>query len=659
MGYNARSAVAARIGIGRGFLRVAAIVLVATAAIGLGYSLFGHTLIAKAYSGDLPAFLNRLIEGRSEHPLSYFLARADRAVYTEVLPFPILNLAFYYLMYRLFASLLKRSRSPRPALPPGRIIRHDWAVALAIYAICTCIFFSGHLASFGTRLIGPPEDNQKQYWNMWYAEKAISQGLSLGHTDLILFPEGTPDLFQDYSWYNLAVSFVLTPVFGRVAAYNLLILHSFLLAGLAGFLLVRYLVMDSLAAMAGGLVFAFNPSHFAHSLHHMNVSTIQFIPLFALFLVRALRHEGRWSWLLAAAFLAASALGHVEYLVLGFFFIAACYIYLALTRGEWFLPGEGRTMAAVFGVASAALAPLLIDTFRAIARHPWFLRGGHGDFAADLAGLVVPHYWHLLGRLPIVKAANLSYRGNLWESTAYLGVVAVAILAVHRRRLVKEWAPYFAGMIAFTILALGTYVNVLGYKVQIILPFSILKHVPILSQVRTPGRLMVFVYLLLAVLIGAFVREMSERRTASLARVALISAVIVLLLVDYLPLSREATPVDLPPCYEAILRDHPGSAILDLPGGYENSLRYMAYQTRHGLPIVQGELPRKFEPTLADRMRWDDLEVARSELVENRVRYLVIHKDLLSRKDSIPVDAMRARYAAVYEDAADLVFEMY
>jgi hypothetical protein len=655
-----------RLEIGRGFVKALVITVIVTAAVVALYAICGHRLIEKAYLGQLPGSLDRLVKSRDLYPLEHFTALTDRVIYRQVIFFPVLNLIFYYALYRVLACLVRRARGVSVRSSPGYRFRYDWAVALLVYVVCTCAFFAADLASIGTDLIGPPEDNQKHFWNMWYVNQAIASGHSLSHTDLIFYPEGTDDLFHDYSWYNLALSLPLVPLLGLAASYNILILHTFVLAGLAAFLLIRYLVRDSLAAIVGGFIFAFSPSHFAHALHHINVASIQFIPLFALFIIKGVR-GGSWrDWLWAGCFLALSACGHPVYLVLCGFFVVACYAYLAAMRRRIVLRDVLAKSAALFGLTVFALSPLIAGGVGKVIRHPAVAGGGHGDFVADSAGLVTPHAWHLLGQTPLVRAANLSYKGNLWESTAYLGLVAIALLVVFRKRLVAGWPAYFAGLLAFAVLSLGTYVHVLGHRIQIVLPFSVIKHLPLLSQVRTPGRDMVFAYLFLAILVAAAVRLIGERPRTWRARVALVAAVGVLLALDYYSLSRDRTALSAPPCYR-VIREVAGAAgaaggrfgVLDVPGKYEDCERYMAYQTTHGLPIVQGAVPRKFSQTLVDRLAWGDLEAQHRQLAESSVKYVVIHKYLLSERDAVPVDALRGQYRTVYEGADCLVLEVF
>ena len=116
-----------------------------------------------------------------------------------------------------------------------------------------------------------------------YTKKDFSfNGLSLDFSSYIHYPQGTSLLYQPYSFYNLFLSVIMAKLLPPAAIYNLLVMHSYILAGVGAFLLIKYLLKDSFLAIIGGFLFAFNPSHFAHSLGHLNIMSIQFIPFFFL-----------------------------------------------------------------------------------------------------------------------------------------------------------------------------------------------------------------------------------------------------------------------------------------------------------------------------------------------------------------------------------------
>lgn len=60
------------------------------------YALFGHQLIEAMYEGRSIGFLNRIIEGRAEHPVEFYFKKADELFYTKLQGIFILNLALFF-----------------------------------------------------------------------------------------------------------------------------------------------------------------------------------------------------------------------------------------------------------------------------------------------------------------------------------------------------------------------------------------------------------------------------------------------------------------------------------------------------------------------------------------------------------------------------------
>ncbi|MEI8345322.1 MAG: hypothetical protein WCG06_04550, partial [Candidatus Omnitrophota bacterium] len=143
------------------------------------------------------------------------------------------------------------------------------AAAFALYLGLTLAVFWPCLSSFSTALIGPPEDNMQFYWFLWNGHRTLATGGgSFLHTNLMYYPEGASLLYANYYYYGVFLTLVLKPLMSLAAVFNFLVMHSFVLAAFFAFILIRYLSGDFWASLAGGLIFGFNPSHFAHSLHH-------------------------------------------------------------------------------------------------------------------------------------------------------------------------------------------------------------------------------------------------------------------------------------------------------------------------------------------------------------------------------------------------------
>jgi hypothetical protein len=625
------------------------------------YLLVGHQFIAAFYSDDPNSLLTHLLQRRTVVPLSFYTDLLDKNA-PKLLFLPLATFLFYFTAYRMCFYLWNQSADIPlvPAIESSSSMKHDLLIALSAYSLILCAYFAPLLGSIGESLIGPPEDNMKYLWNMWWGYRSIiEKGGTLSYSNFIFYPEGSSLLYNDYSWYNLVVSLGLSPFLNPVGAYNVIIFHSFILSGLGAFLLTRYLTQHSLAAFVAGFLYAFNPSHFAHSLHHINTASIQFIPFFVLFFLRSIGEGGKKNVILASAFFFLNALCDWNYLIFSGYFIGSTYIYLALKRKAIINTDILLKVAAIVVVPLIVLSPWLSKMARLglTGADLNAFHVGHNMYVADLVGLVVPHSYHFLGGM--FDAINRTFTGNRWESAVYLGVVNIVTLMIVFRKIVREAAVYLTGLVIFIILSMGSFIHVLGQTMPVILPYSLLANIPLLSQARAPARMIVFVYLFLAIVMGFAVKHLSEKYKAHSRMKYVVALIIGLLMADYYSLGSDATQVRLPRCYSVIASREKVGAILDLPGGWEESARYMMYQTYHGIPIVQGALPRKVGKSLIDNLHLADWYTQRNQLVENGIQYIVVHKSPIIEGRWIDSERYRSFYNAACEDDKISVFEVY
>ena len=140
-------------------------------------------------------------------------------------------------------------------------------------------------------------------WATWWTERALLEGQSLYHTNVIFYPQGVSLAFHSFFPAVTALALLLKPWLGMVGAHNGMVILAHALSGYGMFCLVRYLSSSRRGAFFAGLVFAFLPYRMAESPRLHLVST-QWLPLYVLFLIRLLK-EGRRRHVLPAAVLFA------------------------------------------------------------------------------------------------------------------------------------------------------------------------------------------------------------------------------------------------------------------------------------------------------------------------------------------------------------------
>src|SRR5207253_2076061 len=214
-------------------------------------------------------------------------------------------------------------------------------------------------------------------------------------------------------------------------------------------------------------------------------------------------------WLGAAAICyAVSAFSCWYYLFYGAYFLAFQLLYHRIRWNAW--PSGWQLLAPVLCVVFtiAILSPFLLPMVE--TAKPSVYAGGGNTFVADLLGFVAFPPQHVFSS--VSHGLYAQFTGNPWESTVYLGLINLAILLCYwlRTGLARESLNLYCalGMLSFALLAGGEALHVAGTVTFIHLPDVVLDKLPFFANVRTPSRVVVFVYLFLSISIGSAVAAM-------------------------------------------------------------------------------------------------------------------------------------------------------
>jgi hypothetical protein len=514
----------------------------------------------------------------------------------------------------------------------------------------------------------------QDFWYTWYSQVPfVSNPSSFLHTDLLYYPEGMSLFYNAFVYPNLFLIFVirkalcLSPTVATlVGMHNIMLLFSFYLSALGGFYLAKHYTKNYLPSLLGGFIFGFSPCHLAHTLHHMHVATIQFIPFFVLCFLRFLETRNWKPFMGAVLFYCLSALSSWYYLFYIAYFLLFYYVFEAVQKRTVFIKSTLMPIAAVFTLVFLLLSPIAIPMVSQGIGNPNAYAGGHDIFVADLLSFVVFDPYHLLSIL--TEDINSHFSGNDWEKTAYLGIVSIGLIVwwlIRKQKdyPIKELRYHLWGMIIFMLFAGGTFLHIYGEETLIPLPTFITQSMPFVRNVRTPSRAIVFSYLFLGVAIALITSTYASLISSKRSRIFL-AAVSILIFMDFYPRGLEFTKVGYPYAYEIIKQDTDSRTfgIMDLPDFYAANNRYMMFQVFHGKPIVCANAGRKLKSTLADTLEMDDLTIQRTQLVNSSVKYIIIHhwaNAFAQLGDKIPVEKYAGQYPVVYSDSGEIVMRVY
>lgn len=451
-------------------------------------------------------------------------------------------------------------------------------------------------------------DHYQFCWNLWWFKKAVtSSEHQLFYTDYLFYPHGTYLTFHTFSYVNCLVGWPMQYFWDVGTVYSVLMLMSFLLSGIAAFLLIYDYTGHFMAATAGSVIFAYNPAHYAHSYGHLNIVSIEWIPMYLLFLGRLLRlsperltsEPGRESntrpiplAIAVGFFFAVTTLSCWYYMVYLIIFSIVFFLFAKNKREIW------RYLIVAAASALVFMLPVLIPLILAIMEGGLPIHeGGDVIFSLDLAAFLVPSVWnHFTGWLfPIFQNAFPTSGQNTCEGLGYFGVVPIIIglWALFRLKGARLWK---VTLILSYIFALGPKLQILGGTIEgLPMPYSLLKQIPILNFARVPSRFVMITYLALGMLVAMSWQHFSEKWTGKWRR-GLLGLAMFGILLEY-----NAIPIlmgrnTIPEVYH-YLANVPGDfAVFESPPTYPQHPKMYA-QTLHEKKIMTGIVSRHFQET--------------------------------------------------------------
>lgn len=492
-----------------------------------------------------------------------------------------------------------------------RVMRkHPWILALCIFSLLAIVWTWPLAVHMQGSVLGQIGDNVYFIWLIRWVQESLGRGHFPVAVPNLNYPEGWSLAYTEMTPTMVLTALPFTGLGGPTFAYNLAVMISFPLSGLAAFAWARRYSAGFVAPLIAGVVFGFSPLRFSHALAgHLNLLGTAWVAWFFLALSDLLSLR-RWAWgpIARTGVFFTLIAWTSQYSVYMTSIIAIGYVigYLLLvdrsrlrSAGFW-----GRLASA--GVLAAPWVWVSLLPYVALAKLgslPERSLGYVRTYSASVTDFLLPATTHFAWGAWVGEHFNR----DLWiEATLYLGAGALALsIVAYIRRKVTLAGPRQVGLLALmaltsVVLAMGTDVHWLSRPIEVRLPgggadtlplvlpgYFLFRYVPFYSAMRVAMRYGVFALLAISALsaIGAdWMLGQWGRRVRPWAAALIFS----LVMIDFLPRPQPVADVG-PRRVDLWLAERPGTgAVVQLPFSQSQDQEQIYYTSFHHRPFLGG-----------------------------------------------------------------------
>lgn len=177
------------------------------------------------------------------------------------------------------------------------------ALPAALYLLLYYLLTYPLLHQFNTRFFCGTEDGYQNIWNLWWTNHALTHLRQWPwYTTWIHYPQGTSLIAHTLAPFNGFVGTVLQSGLGLSLhqTYNTIVVFSFVMTGVTTFWLARRVSGSYPGALFAGAAFTFTHFHFAHAHNHLQMVSLEWLPLAVLAIYEMLARPRVWKGIAAA-----------------------------------------------------------------------------------------------------------------------------------------------------------------------------------------------------------------------------------------------------------------------------------------------------------------------------------------------------------------------
>jgi hypothetical protein len=483
----------------------------------------------------------------------------------------------------------------------SNLVLYGFLLPAGLYGLIYALFSHPLLASFSTHYFCGQEDGYQNIWNLWWVNKSVTQLHQLPwYTTYLHYPVGTTLIAHTLAPFN---GFVAIPLFKLGLTlnqvYNTIVVFSFVMTGVTTFWLAWRVSGSYVGALFAGAAFTFCHFHFAHAQNHLQMVTLEWLPLAILAIYELLTRPTVLKGIAAAGAMLLVALSDFH---LTFYAVIAGTLLGIITLARQFRGGfaDVRKFAiplSLFVILTSASTGLLAWKLLHVNKTDE-LQQNHDPaiWSTDVIDPIIPSAQWRFAELskPIWSRLATPDKGFVYiEHSLYVGWMVLLlcgwVLLRWRAIGLKDMGYWFGLMLFFFLLSLGPRLHIWGTITKFPGVYPVLEKLfPPLKVGGVPMRMMIMVSLTGGVIAAAALGDLIRlsRKWAWLV----VPLIAMAWAFESLP-KAQPTTLAVYPQWALKLREMPDGAVIDT--NYKTELSaHLYYATGHGKPVGEGYISR-------------------------------------------------------------------
>ncbi len=427
----------------------------------------------------------------------------------------------------------------------------------------------------------------------------------------ILYPFGL-----DITGADAGVAFNMIffrPFLSTHQAFSMIIVTSLFLGNIGMYLLLRTLKIRKIIAFIIGLAYGYM-TFLTERLGHPTYSFTYLLPLYyygvILFLNSKKIYTKVLSTILTLVMFVLTFWQNMYYFIILLLSSGFLFVYYFIQKRKLVISLLKIYKGYIF-LAIVLVLLLLLPWLSVLRQSALFSQlpkssgwAGAIDFSSDLFGFFIPsdnNYYY--GKFAAKVIQRIPFAQGIFENFTYPGIIILSLYAYlffRYRSLTKgikqQIVPFLLTSIIFAILTLGPFLHVLGRWALVVddgipivfpLPFVILHYIPLLGNIRAPGRLIVgfifFAYIVCAYLLNHLLKNKSNK---------FVAIVVVCLFFVFIIDQRYPDEIDVQPMfypnnlYSKIQQDPGDVTVMEIPFTVRDGFTY--FGDYHSIDVFIG-----------------------------------------------------------------------